>query len=107
MPAEEITYETLKKAIGKAAAQETLRSGEVVVDMDLVAEAGGFLKLSGPQTAAGSSQSLKWGVGLPTTACHHCVSRTPFPPLVTTISESFHSRARARWLVCANETYSV
>lgn len=74
MPAEEITYETLKKAIGKAAAQETLRSGEVVVDMDLVAEAGGFLKLSGPQTAAGSPQSLKWGWDcLPLrviTACH-------------------------------------
>lgn len=46
------------------------------------------------------------GLGLPITACHHCVSRTPFPPLMTTISESFHLRARARWLVCANKTYS-
>lgn len=69
VPAEEITYETLKKAIGKTAAQETLRSREVGADMDLVAEAGGFLKLSGPQAAAGSPHSLK-GVG----TAYHCVS---------------------------------
>lgn len=61
VPAEEITYETLKKAIGKTAAQETLRSGEVGADMDLVAEADGFLKLSCPQAAAGSPHSLKGG----------------------------------------------
>lgn len=74
VPAEEITYETLKKAIGKTAAQETLRSGEGGADMGLVAEAGGCLKLSGPQAAAGSPQSLKWGWDYLSlhviTACH-------------------------------------
>lgn len=65
VPAEEITYETLKKAIGKTAAQETLRSREVGADMDLVASwnsAAPKLQLEVPSPWSGGGTA------------YHCVS---------------------------------